>query len=201
MSLKLSIKIRAAWKQFSKYWTRIIQVNSVLILIYFCGYLNKFLIKYLITGFITLEEFSEACQLIGKYMPNPMTQDQLVDICRLMDINKDGLVDLNEFLESFRLAERSLQYEDNELTEIQATWQELDRRPSRTAVDKDETGVQIEVLKLEDDDKNKTVNRNKNGQAHLMGESVLSSRDMEDIELIDCEASAPRRPGLLESDI
>ncbi|KAH9640960.1 hypothetical protein HF086_015056 [Spodoptera exigua] len=73
------------------------------------------------SGFITLEEFSEACQLIGKYMPNPMTQEQLVDICRLMDINKDGLVDLNEFLESFRLAERSLQYEENEIAEIQAT--------------------------------------------------------------------------------
>ncbi|GBP41668.1 hypothetical protein EVAR_31986_1 [Eumeta japonica] len=72
------------------------------------------------SGFITLEEFSEACQLIGKYMPNPMTQEQLVDICRLMDINKDGLVDLNEFLESFRLAEKSLHY-DNELDEIETT--------------------------------------------------------------------------------
>ncbi|RVE50532.1 hypothetical protein evm_004861 [Chilo suppressalis] len=64
------------------------------------------------SGYITLEEFSEACQLLGKYMPNPMTQEQLVDICRLMDINKDGLVDLNEFLESFRLAEKSLQDDD-----------------------------------------------------------------------------------------
>lgn len=164
------------------------------------------LIEILISGFITLEEFSEACQLIGKYMPNPMTQEQLVDICRLMDINKDGLVDLNEFLESFRLAERSLQYEENEIAEIQATWQELDRRPSRTAVDKDETGVQIEVLKLEDDDKSKTSKSNTNGQAHLMGESVGAANHLDDIELIDCEetgsAAARRsRPGLLESDI
>ncbi|KPI91275.1 Serine/threonine-protein phosphatase rdgC [Papilio xuthus] len=73
------------------------------------------------SGYITLEEFSEACQLLGKYMPNPMTQEQLVDICRLMDINKDGLVDLNEFLESFRLAEKSLHEEENELAELQAT--------------------------------------------------------------------------------
>ena len=130
-----------------------------------------------------------------------MTQEQLVDICRLMDINKDGLVDLNEFLESFRLAERSLQYEDNEITEIQATWQELDRRPSRTAVDKDETGVQIEILKLEDDDNSKTVRSNKNGQAHLMGESVGVAQHMDDIELIDCEEPRRNRPGLLESDI
>lgn len=54
-------------------------------------------------------------------MPNPMTQEQLVDICRLMDINKDGLVDLNEFLESFRLAEKSLQEDNNEIIEIEAT--------------------------------------------------------------------------------
>lgn len=38
-------------------------------------------------------------------MPNPITQDQLVDICKLMDINKDGLVDLNEFLETFRMVD------------------------------------------------------------------------------------------------
>ncbi|XP_050671394.1 serine/threonine-protein phosphatase rdgC [Leptidea sinapis] len=73
------------------------------------------------SGYITLEEFSEACQLIGKYMPNPLTQEQLVDICRLMDINKDGLVDLNEFLESFRLAEKNLHEEELQLEEINAT--------------------------------------------------------------------------------
>ncbi|XP_061378763.1 serine/threonine-protein phosphatase rdgC [Danaus plexippus] len=73
------------------------------------------------SGFITLEEFSEACQLLGKYMPNPMTQEQLVDICRLMDINKDGLVDLNEFLESFRLAEKSLHEDEHVLAEMKAS--------------------------------------------------------------------------------
>ncbi|XP_041972706.1 serine/threonine-protein phosphatase rdgC [Aricia agestis] len=72
------------------------------------------------SGYITLEEFSEACNLLGKYMPNPMTQEQLVDICRLMDINKDGLVDLNEFLESFRLANKSLNEEENEVDDYRA---------------------------------------------------------------------------------
>lgn len=121
-----------------------------------------------------------------------MTQEQLVDICRLMDINKDGLVDLNEFLESFRLAEKSLQEDGNEIIEVQATWQELDRRPSRTAVDRDESGVHIEILRLED-------KADTNGRAHLMGEAI-ASENTDDIQLIDCE-DPPRRPGLLESDI
>lgn len=38
-------------------------------------------------------------------MPNPITQEQLLDICKLMDMNKDGLVDLNEFLETFRMVD------------------------------------------------------------------------------------------------
>ncbi|KAJ8956154.1 hypothetical protein NQ318_020704 [Aromia moschata] len=58
-----------------------------------------------IIGYITLDEFSDACNLIKKHMPCPMTHEQLEDICKLMDLNKDGLVDLNEFLESFRMVD------------------------------------------------------------------------------------------------
>lgn len=132
-------------------------------------------------------------------MPNPMTQEQLVDICRLMDINKDGLVDLNEFLESFRLAEKSLQDDDYE--DLHGTWQELDR-PSRTAVDKNESKVEIEVLKMDDGKINNHVKVKRNMASHLMGDNVRNvSRPGEDeIQLIDCD-EVPKRPGLLESDI
>lgn len=57
------------------------------------------------SGYISLEEFSDACNLIREHMPNPITHDQLLDMCRLMDMNKDGLVDLNEFLETFRMVD------------------------------------------------------------------------------------------------
>lgn len=57
------------------------------------------------TGYITLDEFSDACGILSKHMPDPIPMEQLLDICRSMDINKDGQVDLNEFLETFRLVD------------------------------------------------------------------------------------------------
>lgn len=43
--------------------------------------------------------------MIREHIPNPITQEQLLDICKLMDMNKDGFVDLNEFLETFRMVD------------------------------------------------------------------------------------------------
>lgn len=56
------------------------------------------------SGYISLDEFDEACNLLRQHFPFE-THEQLMDMCRMMDINKDGLVDLNEFLEAFRLCE------------------------------------------------------------------------------------------------
>ncbi|XP_041783489.1 serine/threonine-protein phosphatase rdgC-like isoform X1 [Anopheles merus] len=58
------------------------------------------------SGQISLEEFGEACELLRRHFPHN-THEQLLDMCRMMDINKDGLVDLNEFLETFRLCENA----------------------------------------------------------------------------------------------
>lgn len=54
-----------------------------------------------------MDEFAEACELLRKHLPEHDTKEQLMDMCKLMDINKDGLVDLNEFLETFRLCEQA----------------------------------------------------------------------------------------------
>ncbi|XP_038109489.1 serine/threonine-protein phosphatase rdgC isoform X3 [Culex quinquefasciatus] len=67
------------------------------------------------SGQISLEEFGEACALLEKHFPHN-THEQLLDMCRMMDINKDGLVDLNEFLETFRLCENA---KEQLLTQLQ----------------------------------------------------------------------------------
>ncbi|KAM7355408.1 retinal degeneration C isoform 2-T4 [Cochliomyia hominivorax] len=59
------------------------------------------------SGYISLNEFSDACELLEKHLPGTNTREQLLDMCRMMDLNKDGLVDLNEFLEAFRLCEQA----------------------------------------------------------------------------------------------
>ncbi|XP_055314894.1 serine/threonine-protein phosphatase rdgC [Sitodiplosis mosellana] len=58
------------------------------------------------SGFISLDEFAEACDLLQKHLPEHDTKEELMEMCKLMDINKDSLVDLNEFLETFRLCEQ-----------------------------------------------------------------------------------------------
>lgn len=58
------------------------------------------------SGQISLEEFEEACNLLHKHLPEHTTED-LLQMCKMMDINKDGLVDLNEFLEAFRLCDQA----------------------------------------------------------------------------------------------
>lgn len=57
-------------------------------------------------GFISLDEFAEACDLLQKHLPEHDSKEELLEMCKLMDINKDSLVDLNEFLETFRLCEQ-----------------------------------------------------------------------------------------------
>lgn len=53
-----------------------------------------------------MDEFAEACDLLQKHLPEHDTKEELMEMCKLMDINKDSLVDLNEFLETFRLCEQ-----------------------------------------------------------------------------------------------
>lgn len=123
------------------------------------------------SGYITLDELSEACNLIKEHMPNPITQDQLVEICRLMDINKDGLVDLNEFLETFRLVDpESRQFQE---TPVKTTSVEINAH-NGSPPDPDSPLSPRHVLLLEEN--NKSPNESSLPNNNITQSPVLSSR-------------------------
>ena len=59
------------------------------------------------SGFISVEEFQNACSLLMSQSNIDMNVDvgQIADIARSMDFNKDGEIDFNEFLEAFRIVD------------------------------------------------------------------------------------------------
>ncbi|CAG0901330.1 unnamed protein product [Darwinula stevensoni] len=59
------------------------------------------------SGTISMEEFSTTCELMSQYLPSSISPSSLLDIAESIDINKDGKITLNEFLEAFRLSQHA----------------------------------------------------------------------------------------------
>ncbi|KAH9496021.1 peflin or Penta-EF hand domain-containing protein 1 [Bulinus truncatus] len=57
------------------------------------------------SGHLSMTEFTEACQLLVKHANLTLTQNQIRDIATSLDLNKDGQIDFNEFLEAFRIVD------------------------------------------------------------------------------------------------
>lgn len=110
-----------------------------------------------------MDEFAEACELLRKHLPEHDTKEQLLDMCKLMDINKDGLVDLNEFLETFRLCEQA---------KSNANY----AKPVNCEVDD------------ADDDNKAANNRNDRSKCCLNTLKKQSTEDDEEDMLLDCDS-------------
>ncbi|XP_036906850.1 serine/threonine-protein phosphatase with EF-hands 2 isoform X2 [Sturnira hondurensis] len=59
------------------------------------------------SGSISLDEFRQTWKLFSSHMKIDITDDCVCDLARSIDFNKDGHIDINEFLEAFRLVEQS----------------------------------------------------------------------------------------------
>ncbi|XP_025045828.2 serine/threonine-protein phosphatase with EF-hands 2 isoform X2 [Pelodiscus sinensis] len=71
------------------------------------------------SGLISFEEFRQTWKLFSSHMNIELTDDGSSDLVRSIDFNKDGNIDFNEFLEAFRLIERS--HGDDKAAELPPT--------------------------------------------------------------------------------
>jgi serine/threonine-protein phosphatase with EF-hands len=55
-------------------------------------------------GYITPDEFSKACRIIFDNLGTTFTQNEINDFIKVMDLNKDGKIDLEEFASAFTVA-------------------------------------------------------------------------------------------------
>ncbi|XP_031797905.1 serine/threonine-protein phosphatase with EF-hands 2 [Sarcophilus harrisii] len=68
------------------------------------------------SGLISFDEFRQIWKLFSSHMNVDITDESICDMARSIDFNKDGNIDINEFLEAFRLVEQSyLEDKDSEL--------------------------------------------------------------------------------------
>ncbi|XP_071950077.1 serine/threonine-protein phosphatase with EF-hands 2-like [Antedon mediterranea] len=75
------------------------------------------------SGCITMDEFSEGCKLLSQHLQTQMSDEVVSDMAKSLDINKDGQIDFNEFLEAFRLVdiqEKNLQKNQENLDKLKS---------------------------------------------------------------------------------
>lgn len=54
-----------------------------------------------------MQEFEESCHLLNEHTNSNIPLDSIEDLAKSIDMDKDGLIDFNEFLEAFRLVDSS----------------------------------------------------------------------------------------------
>lgn len=56
-------------------------------------------------GVISLQEFTEVCSFLGKHNGTKFDEKQIIDLAASIDLDKNGVIDFNEFLEAFRMVD------------------------------------------------------------------------------------------------
>uniref|UniRef100_A0A667WHQ8 Serine/threonine-protein phosphatase with EF-hands n=1 Tax=Myripristis murdjan TaxID=586833 RepID=A0A667WHQ8_9TELE len=59
------------------------------------------------SGLISFEEFRQTWKLLSSHLKTEISDEAIADLASSIDFNKDGNIDINEFMEAFRLVEIS----------------------------------------------------------------------------------------------
>ncbi|XP_034564886.1 serine/threonine-protein phosphatase with EF-hands 2-like isoform X2 [Notolabrus celidotus] len=59
------------------------------------------------SGLISFEEFHQTWKLLSSHLQVEISDKAIADLAKSMDFNKDGSIDINEFMEAFRLVDLS----------------------------------------------------------------------------------------------
>lgn len=59
------------------------------------------------SGLISFEEFRQTWKLLSSHLQMDISDKAISDLAESIDFNKDGSIDINEFMEAFRLVEHS----------------------------------------------------------------------------------------------
>uniref|UniRef100_A0A8C5HPH4 Serine/threonine-protein phosphatase with EF-hands n=1 Tax=Gouania willdenowi TaxID=441366 RepID=A0A8C5HPH4_GOUWI len=63
------------------------------------------------SGFITIEDFRQTWKLLSVYLKMEITDEAISDIAVTIDSNQDGSIDIDEFMEAFRLTDKKSRLE------------------------------------------------------------------------------------------
>lgn len=58
-------------------------------------------------GLISFEEFHQTWKLLSSHLKTEISDKAIADLAQSIDFNKDGNIDINEFMEAFRLVDLS----------------------------------------------------------------------------------------------
>lgn len=52
-----------------------------------------------------MQEFTDVCTFLGKHKGSKFDEKQIMDLAASIDLDKNGVIDFNEFLEAFRIVD------------------------------------------------------------------------------------------------
>lgn len=52
-----------------------------------------------------MKEFTNVCGFLGNHNDSKFDEKQIMDLARSIDLDKNGVIDFNEFLEAFRIVD------------------------------------------------------------------------------------------------